>query len=634
MTKKTLAFLAACMVCASTAPAASPSGADQLALGYVADELVVTGSRFSVKEKESSRFVTVADSEKLKKTGATNAIEALSRIGGLGYKSLAPLGINKLGMNSALYIRGMADGELILVNGMPVQQAASKGYDLSAISVDQIERIEVLKGAASTLYGADAMSGVINIVTKKPTDTTSATASVEFGNESWMNHGVSVNLPGVNIGFRYQHMGELDNVGRQFSSNYTNALDETDRYMFNLNVSPFANTYIDYQYAGYETGFIDRYDSGKVERTDQQSDFHFLNIRYETEVFTAKLFGMHDNRIQTDYVDDVFEAEVERVNYNYGAETDYRFLFSHGFELTVGADYVHRYAEYSNIYGEKSRDDYGLFAELKKRFGDDLILTLGGREQFIDNEAESTDHNVFLPSAGITWKASDDLSLFANAGKAFQVPTFTQLYYDSKTIKGNPDLKPESGWSYETGVKWNCDCASARVSGFWMTYDDKIQIDRMHGKPYKYFNAGAYGSKGIEWELGLRPFYGEEGFPGRISLSAAGYWADPVSEDIYGEKYQPGPKFQNTFGIAYTSTPFGLDLKCRILAGRQDNLDNYTAFDLSGRVKAGPGNVTIAVENLFDTEIQTTGNLIESATSRYAYYDPGRLVRVGYAVSF
>lgn len=627
MTKKTVAFLAVCVACQNALYAGEPSERF-----YTTDEVVVTGSHFSEKEKESARFITVADSEKLKKTGATNAIEALSRIGGLGYKSLAPLGVNKLGMNSSVYIRGMADGELILVNGMPVQQAASKGYDLSAISIDQIERIEVLKGAASTLYGADAMSGVINIVTKKPSGETSATASVEFGNESWMNHGVSVNLPGATIGFRYQHMGELDNVGRQFTNNYTNALDETDRYMFSLNLSPFADTYIDYQYSGYETGFIDRYDSGLVERTDQQSDFHFLNVRYESDVFKAKLYGVYDNRVQTEYVDGVFESEVERLNYNYGAETDYRFLFSRGFELSVGADYVHRYAEYSNIYGEKSRDDYGVFAELKKRFGDDLILTFGGREQFIDNEAETTDYNVFLPSVGLMWKASDDLNLFANAGKAFQAPTFTQLYYDSKTIKGNPDLKPESGWSYETGFKWNCDCASARVSGFWMTYDDKIQIDRKK-KPYRYFNAGAYETKGIEWELGLRPFYGEAGILGRVSLSAAGYWADPVSEDIYGEKYQPGPKFQNTFGITYASIPFGLDLRCRILAGRQDNLDNYTAFDLSGRVKAGPGNVTVAVENLFDTEIQTSGNLVETASSRYVYYDPGRLLRVGYAVA-
>ena len=628
MTKKTVVFLAACMVCQSALYADEPSERF-----YTADEVVVTSSHFSEKEKESSRFVTVADSEELKQTGASNAIEALSRIGGLGYKSLAPLGINKLGMNSAIYIRGIEDGELVLVNGMPVQQGASKGYDLSAIPIEQIDRIEVLRGAASTLYGADAMSGVINIITKKPSAETGVSASAEFGSESWMNHGVTFTLPGVNIGFRYQHMGELDNVGRQFTSKYTNALDETDRYMLSVNASPFAHTWIDYQYSAYETGFIDRYDSGKTERTAQESSFHFFDLRYEDAAFKAKLFGVYDNRIQTEYSNEVFVSENERLNYNYGAETDYRFVLPDGFEFTAGADYVHRFADYENNYGEKSRNDYGVFAELKKRLGEDLLLSLGAREQFIDNEEGTVDHNVFLPSAGLTWTSTDHLNFFANVGKAFQAPTFTQLYYTGKTVVGNPDLKPESGWTYEAGFKWDSGLAKARVAGFYMVYDDKIEVDRSQGKPYHYFNAGSYETKGIEWELGLYPFLDHSGVLSRVSFSAAGYWADPVAEDTSGEKYQPGPKFQNTFGISYASDPFSLDMKCRMLAGREDALDSYTAFDLTGRVKAGQGYVTFGMDNVFDTEIQTTGNLVADASSRYVYYDPGRVAKIGYSVS-
>ncbi|MBF0585347.1 TonB-dependent receptor [Prosthecochloris sp. N3] len=634
MKKKITAFLMACVCCHCTLYA-DDSPQSTMLPSYTGDELVVTATRFPVREKESSRFVTVADSEKLKEVGATNAMDALGKIGGLGYKSLAPMGINRQGMNAAVYIRGIEDGELILINGMPVQQASSKGYDISSIPVEQIERIEVLKGAASTLYGADAMAGVINIVTKKAVDEKSGTASVEFGNEEWMNHGVSISLPGISAGVRYQHMGELDDVGRDLKNEHSMALGNTDKYMVNVNASPFDNVSVDYQYNWYETTFIDRYDSGEEESTDQESSFHFLNLRYETARFKAKAFGVYDNRYQTDYVNEEQDGEtLQRLNYNYGAETDYRVEFSEAFELVAGADYVHRFADYENNYGEKHREDYGLFAELKAEPSPDLLLTLGVREQFIDNEDGTSDYDAFLPSAGVTWKVNEELNLFANTGKAFQAPTFTQLYYEGRIIVGNPDLEPDSGWTYEAGFKYDSGVASARLAGFYMTYDDKIEVDRSQGRPYGYFNAGSYSSKGVEWKLGLYPFLSSGSFLSDVSFSAAGYWAYPVAENTDGEEYQPGPKFQNTFGISYATQPVNLDLTCRILAGREDELENYAAFDMTGKVKAGSGYVTLAVENVFDTEIQTTGNLVEDASSRYVYYEPGRLARLGYTVSF
>ncbi|ASQ90355.1 TonB-dependent receptor [Prosthecochloris sp. GSB1] len=634
MTRKITAFLTACVLCHHALHAGEPDQAGAIAR-YEGDELVVTATRFPVKEKESSRFISVADGEELAETGARNVMEALGRIGGLGYKSLAPLGVNKQGMNSAVYVRGIEDGELILINGMPVQQASGKGYDLSAIPIEQVERIEILKGAASTLYGADAMAGVINIVTKRPADEVAATASVEFGNEEWMNHGVTLSLPGVSAGFRYQHMGELDDVGRQFTKEYTNALGETDKYMLNVNASPFPNTCIDYQHNWYETSFIDRYDDGATESTDQESDFHFLDLRYEDDSFKAKLFGMYDDRYQTDYVDGEIDGEtVQRLNYNYGAETDYRFRFGERLEVVVGADYVHRFADYEDNYEDHSRNDYGVFTEVKAAVSNGLQLTLGVREQFIDNEDGSTDYDVFLPSAGVTWKVDDSLNLFANAGKAFQAPTFTQMYYEGRIVIGNPDLEPESGWTYEAGLKWDDEVFSARMAGFYMTYDNKIEVDRSQGRPYHYFNAGSYSTRGVEWKFGLRPFVSSGDFLSDVSLSAAGYWAYPVAEDTQGEEYQPGPKFQNTFGLSYATDHAGLDLQCRMLAGREDGLDNYAAFDVAGKVKAGPGYVRLEIDNVLDTEIQTSGNLVEDASSRYVYYDPGRLARVGYQVSF
>jgi iron complex outermembrane receptor protein len=164
------------------------------------ETVTVTAERFLVEEKKSARFVTVVSTEELKESGANNVVDALKRRGGFGYKAFGPLGINQGGMNSELNIRGLEDGELILINGVPIQGATGHGYDLNTMPVDLIERVEILKGAASTLYGADAMTGVINIITKKPPFESKTEAAVEFGSETYHNHTLSYLSPKLNIG--------------------------------------------------------------------------------------------------------------------------------------------------------------------------------------------------------------------------------------------------------------------------------------------------------------------------------------------------------------------------------------------------------------------------------------------------
>lgn len=154
-------------------------------------EITVTAEKFPSKEKESSRFVTIISAEELKLTGANNLIDALRRTGVFGYKAFAPLGISYGGVNSELVVRGIPDGELVLINGLPVQGAAGHGYSLNGILLDQIERVEILRGAASTLYGADAMTGTINIITKKPVKR-QASISAEIGDFEYHNHSVNL----------------------------------------------------------------------------------------------------------------------------------------------------------------------------------------------------------------------------------------------------------------------------------------------------------------------------------------------------------------------------------------------------------------------------------------------------------
>lgn len=600
------------------------------------ETITVTAERFPVKEKESPRFVRVVSSEELKETGANNVVDALRRAGGLAYKAYAPLGISHGGMNSSVSIRGIKDGELVLINGAPIQGAAGHAYDLNTIPIDQIERIEIVKGAASTLYGADAMSGVINIITKKTQRKTAFKGSAEFGNESFHNHSVSALLPRVNIGFNYQHLGDQTEISRSFSRKYRYDQDKIDKYAWNLNAELMDNLYLDYLGSYYETGFEKHYDGNAkpYKGTDQEHQKNFANLRYETPTFRAKAFGTYDVMWRKEYTDPD-KPEDRNKNYNFGLAGDYRFDLS-DWQFNVGADWVYRAADYNNKYGEHHRNDVAPFLQVKKTFWDRLTATVGAREQFVVGESGTDDYDRFLPSFGLTCKATGALNLFANAGKSFRAPTFNNLYYESSFLVGNPNLKPEEGWTYEAGVKYDDDMFRLRLSGFYMAYKDKIEIDRSKGYPLTYINAGSYDSKGVEWDLEIYPFIRQTEWPlmQAISVYTSGYWADPTAEDNDGKEYQTGPKLQTSLGINYSSEPLELDLNSQILTSRERNLDSYAVLNFCGKHRLWKGYLTFSVDNIFDEEVQVSGDLTEDARNRYAYYEVGRLFKVGYEISF
>jgi outer membrane cobalamin receptor len=598
------------------------------------DTVTVTAERFPVKEKESSRFVTVISSEELEESGANNLTDALQRSGGLAYKAMAPMGISHGGMNSTLTIRGIKDGELILINGSPIQGAAGHAYDLNTIPVDQIERVEILKGAASTLYGADAMSGVINIITKKVRNRRSVKAALEFGNESYHNHSLSVTMPRLNLGFNYQHLGELEEISRSFSQNYQYNIDKTDKYSWNLNAMLADNLYFDYIGSYYTTGFKKQYDDPDraYEGTDQDYFKNFANLRYESTSFRAKAFGTYDDMKRDEYTDP--EApEDKNKNYNYGLEGDYKFQLS-DWDFNLGADWTLRASDYNNQYGKHHRNDYALFGQLKKTVADRLIVTVGVREQFVDGASGASDYDKLLPSAGLTFLVTDTLNFFANSGKAFRAPTFNNLYYDSSFLAGNPDLEPEEGWTHEVGLKYDSDALRLRLSGFYMTYEDKIEIDRSRGYPLTYFNAGDYDSKGVEWEIGVNPFVRQSNWSRDLCLYTNGYWADPTAEDTSGKEYQTGPRLQTTVGLNYLGEPLSVDLNCQILNARERDLESYNVFNMHSKYKLRKGYLTFGVDNIFDVEVQVSGDLADDASNQYVYYEVGRLVKVGYEITF
>lgn len=593
------------------------------------DSLVVTVDRYLVKEKDTPRFISVITTEELEQSGGNNLIDALKRHGGLSYKSLAPLGINRMGMRSEISVRGLEDGELILINGVPIQGASGGSYDLNAIGLDQVERVEILTGAASTLYGADAMTGVINIITKKTADGVSPYGKLEIGENGYQNYNAGVTSQKINLGFGYQALGEVDKIYRSESRSYIYDMDDAEQYSFNLNLHPLDPLYVDYMFSRTETGFIKRYDLPTIDPifTDQDQDKHFVDVRYEKDGLNVKAFYAVDvlTTLQTSPADD----EKKRRTYNYGLSTDYQFD-AFGFEQNVGVDLVRRVADYSYSYGRHYRDDSALFWQLKRQLTNALDMTIGAREQLIDGKDGASDYSRFLPSVALSYSLTSDFNIFATAGKAFRAPTFNNLYYQGRRFSGNPNLMPEEGWSYELGTKYDNDVMRLRLALFLMKFNDKILLFTPDGSDVKsYYNASDYENKGVEWDLTLYPFTHHNNALENLTFSARGFWAEPLADDENGIEGQVGPQLQMVFGIGYVTDPFTINVDLIDQKQREDNIDDVLTANVYSKMKLPKGYITFAVDNLFDEE-----NITGGKSDEYEYYGLGRMAKVGYQVQF
>lgn len=604
-------------------------------------EVVVTAERFPTGEKESSRFVTLYSSEELKETGAGNLVEALRRKGGFSYKSFGPLGVSHGGMNSELTVRGIKKGILILVNGSPVQGAAGQGYDLDMIPLEQIERVEVMKGAASTLYGADAMAGVVNVITKKNAAASQTFVSVEAGSHGYRTMSAGVTDAKVNLGLAYTHLDDLDRISHKTYANTPGknciyARDAVDNVGMSLNATLADGLYVDYLGSFSSTGYKNILDSGKLLKgTRQDHTKHFADLRFEKADCKLKAFGYHDLMERDEYTKNPI-SEDRNKNFNYGLQGDYRVNLG-GVELATGADYIYRGADYNNNlvtkYGKHHRDDYSVYMQAKKEFFGALTAVVGFREQLIDGDCDNKDYDIFLPSAGLNYRVTGGLNLFANAGKAFKAPSFNDLYYKGDALTGNPDLDPESGWTYEGGIKYDNDCMKLRLAGFFMTYEDKIETMPVDGVTTK-INAGDYESKGVEWESAFYPFANRALALEPLSLDLAGCWVDATAEDTEGEEYQAAPKFQTSVGASYVTEPVVLNLNCEILRNRDRNLANYNPVNFAGKVKCYKGYLTFGVDNMFDETVVTYGEMRDDKPKHYEYYDLERTFKVGYEMRF
>ena len=282
----------------------------------------------------------------------------------------------------------------------------------------------------------------------------------------------------------------------------------------------------------------------------------------------------------------------------------------------------------SSAYGPRRRQNGSLYGTATVHPWEPLTVTVGGRHQWVLQE-DAADYSTFTPQAQASIKINSEVAIFASAGRAFRAPDLTRLYRTTALVRGNPDLQPEQGWTYEGGVKFRGDWLTATVAGFLMRYKDKIDFDRSRGKPLTYYNTGYWQSRGIEWELGVTPHE-------HWTVSVGGCYAEPEAGNAQNQVVQTGAGWQVAPAVSFDNGKVNARVGVTMLMDRQNALNDFVSTDATVGIAlpGGSGEFTVAVTNLLDRENSVSGEISPASTSRYEYFELGRTLRAGFRFDF
>lgn len=608
------------------------------------DKVVVTALREESKDLTTPAYVHVLSNADLKATGAVNLMEALKFQEGFSYYSQSPQGHSNGGMSSRIVIRGVEKGTLVLLNGVPLN--LNGWYQLDSIPLENIEKVEVVSGGGSVLYGSEAFGGVINIITKKNVENSYSTS---FGSYGMQDHNLNLQVGKLSFSGQYSEMGTVKHI----TGINANSKDSTKPYYTNYDGNQRTNISTTYEFnphlsLRYEhtEDHIDRSyhlasndsllppGSGMAKNTalihddDQKNVFTALyqnnSLKMNAYYNQRKLYD--ENKLSTGVLNGAYTDTVSILGFD--AQNSWQEGFG---KVLVGINSQRE--DYEKVInngtqspvGPLTRDNYSVYLQTTHELDSRNTMILGARQQWFQPE-DGKNRNEFLPQIQFLKRITENQSWFVDINKSFRMPTFTELYVTNSMLKANPNLTPETGWSYETGWKFKYSDADLKVALYYMDIDDKIAYVKPPSGTSQAQNFQNFKNMGIETRY-------EKRLNEHVSYQIGGSYSNPKqagSDGVYSSVFN---KLQLTGGVTYTQDRWTTNLYANYLALRAENLKPMMPVTLSVGYKTTPtSTIMLTIDNLLDRQDITTNDKVTATAP--AYYALPRSFRLTYNSQF
>ena len=562
-------------------------------------EVVVTATKTEKDPKDVTQSVTVITADEIKKSGATNAAEVVRKAAGVSVQEYGPRG--SVGQ---VTVRGAGSAQvLVLLDGRRLNSARSGGYNLTdlPVALDDIERIELVRGPSSALYGADAVGGVVNIITKRPVKNESRITGVAG------SHGydaLSVNNSGRSGGLFYSL-----SAGRETSDGYRVNSDLAQRSVggkLGYELGKESSLSLNVNYLGKELGVPGSL-TWQTPFARQWTRDTVAGLEYKTRFsreLDMKVTGYY-NRETLRYID--FPDASKHKGVTDGADVQFNWLAGSWNTVTVGVEARGDSVVSTDAGTHATRLMAGDFQD-ELSLGGSLIIVLGGRY-----DSHSVYGDQVNPRASARYLISGTGTVIrTSAGRSFRAPTLNNLYWsDAWGNIGNPDLRPETAKEYEAGIEQPLGKGSSmKVTGFNRKVKDLIDWQEYAPFQYTPVNIGRATIKGIEAET-------------RIRLAEPLEWVlnytyiNPVDETT-GEKIYytiPQTQVKSAMNIS-VGAKMDIYLEGRMVENYVTPGEaewKYSVMDAKVTQKAfsgskATGQVFFGMNNIFDRKYQTVRN--------------------------
>ena len=642
---------------------------------FVLDELIVTATRTESKLIESPSNISLLNAEDLAAMDARTVADALKKLPGVTYS-------NASGLEPKVSLRatrmGMSAGALVLLNGIPINLGKFGYVDWESLPVENIERVEVVKGPMSALYGGESSRGVINIITKKSEDLFSGNVSVTLGDNN--DQRLSAVIHGSNGKWDYNFNAKKRaqdgySDGTEIDSNYFNgeagyALSEETRIGAYINITD--KNRILAKKLTREQREEDPRQATDLSDTDNMDTIFGLNLDTKKQAYTVSTTLYYKNRdkhyenyIKANDSTPYLEELTEDV---YGVRSILTLkqpLLGKKNFLSVGFDYDQDDSDLETTKaaskdaslpytepdpkksGDFSRRELGVFIQDEFSIVENLTLTLGLRyDSFgFDNDADydfseggeydydtSPSYDKWNPRISFNYRPINGLSVFGGYSRSYRAPSIYDYYASgSYSAKNAYTLEPESYTQWEGGIRY----AFSR----WLTTEATVfhvvieeMLDSAYDETGKYMgkqNVNETTSKGLELSFSGTP---AEWFGYTVSYT---YTDARYSGDFYSKA--DSSTVVNINGNRLTKVPYNVlsvDTDFRLL--KLDNFEMRWHINLQAqdeyRMDAA-GNEEYPSYTLVNTKLQfkflsfeafvSADNLLDDDYDNYAYSSYG-----------
>ena len=559
------------------------------------DTILIKSTRIDLPFKENARTIQVISAEFIKNSAATNVADLLQQVAGVDIRRRGTAG-----SQADLYIRGGGfDQTLLLIDGIKMDDAQTGHHTMNAaLPIEVIERIEIIKGPAARVFGQNAFTGAINIVTKSTLANT-ASVNIEAGSFGQLNGSVTVGKEFENASI-IAHVGILTSDGYRHNSDYENK-NYLLKGVFNKKEQPIEviATFFDKKF-GANGFYASATATEQYEET--QSSLFGASTTFRTEKFkiTPRVYW---KRGQDEYVYIRDNPSVYRnlhITNKVGVETNASYTSDIGI-TGFGVD-LSRVFISSNNLGKRNRTMVNLFLEHRfKALNDKLDITPGVAVTYFSDFKFHA-----FPGLDIGFKLSDNLKAYGNLGVTYRIPTYTDLYYNDRSTIGNSNLKPEEAFAQEIGLKFNSGRFTSSVAIFNRDADNLIDFIRPDvTSKYEATNIAKVNTKGFELNTDYRFKLNE--FNQTLSF---GY--NYLNDDILDQN-----KDLSRYSLNTLKHQFITRFESKLFKNVRQNIiykhaertigTSYNVWDASVIVAVNKFNFTVTANNIFNADYIESG---------------------------